>query len=186
MYELSQNIWPLNWLLDKYCQDNNIKFLCLQQYSLYRAARFPNIEGILGFQITTLFAERNKTEDYSWLFKIAKEIAIVFFPTEVGRLCFIVTSEAEENKEGKDQKNRSKQANNCPKQDPHALATNLEIKTDRNPPVINYKPWPFELFEMNICCLRGPLRWLTQQKNLKFFRVAKRDRTANLPIILSK
>ena len=102
MYELSQNIWPLNWLLDKYCQDNNIKFLCLQQYSLYRAARFPNIEGIWGFQITTLFCRKNKTEDNSWLFKIAKEIAIVFLPTEVGRLYFIVTSEAEEKKEGKD------------------------------------------------------------------------------------
>ena len=100
MYELSQNIWPLNWLLDKYCQDNNIKFLCLQQYSLYRAARFPNIEGILGFQVTTLFSEKN--EHNSWLFKIAKKIAIVFLPTEVGRLCFIVTSEAEEKKEGKE------------------------------------------------------------------------------------
>ena len=36
-----------------------MKFLYLQQYSLYRATRFPNIEGILGFQITTLFAEKN-------------------------------------------------------------------------------------------------------------------------------
>ena len=30
---------------------------------------------------------------------------------------------------------------------------------DQNPPITNYKPWPFELFEMNIYCLRGLLSW---------------------------
>ena len=34
-------------------------------------------------------------------------------------------------------------------------------KTDRNPPITNHKPWPFE----NFCFLRGPLRWLTAAKN---------------------
>ena len=58
----------------------------------------------------------------------------------------------------KDQKNRSKQVDTCPKQD-RAQAKNLEIKTDRNPPITNYKPWPFELFEMNVYRLRGPLSW---------------------------
>ena len=38
-------------------------------------------------------------------------------------------------------------------------ARNLEIKMDQNPPITNYKPWPFELFEMNIYCLRGLLSW---------------------------
>ena len=31
-------------------------------------------------------------------------------------------------------------------------------KTDRNPPITNHKPWPFELVEVNFCFLRGPLR----------------------------
>ena len=35
-------------------------FLCLQQNSLYRAARFANSEGILGFQITIQFAAKTK------------------------------------------------------------------------------------------------------------------------------
>ena len=29
----------------------------------------------------------------------------------------------------------------------------------------------FELVPVNMCFLRGPLRWLTEQKNTKFFRV---------------
>ena len=36
------------------------EFLCLQQNSLYRAARFANSEGILGFQITIQFAAKTK------------------------------------------------------------------------------------------------------------------------------
>ena len=38
-------------------------------------------------------------------------------------------------------------------------------KTDRNPPITNHKPWPFELVKVNVCFLRGPLRWLTAAKN---------------------
>ena len=30
------------------------------------------------------------------------------------------------------------------------------------------KPWPFEFLQVNMCFLRGPLRWLTEQKNPKF------------------
>ena len=42
---------------------------------------------------------------------------------------------------------------------------NTEIdKTDRNPPITNHKPWPFELVEENFCFLRGPLL-LTAAKN---------------------
>ena len=49
--------------------------------------------------------------------------------------------------------------------------------------ITTYKPWPFVLFEMNICCLRGLLRWLTEQINLNPFEVWKRG-TYNLPVIL--
>ena len=45
-----------------------------------------------------------------------------------------------------------------------------QTKTDRNPPIKNHKPWPFELVQVNMCFLRGPLRWLTEQKNPKFLR----------------
>ena len=49
--------------------------------------------------------------------------------------------------------------------------------------ITNYKPWPFVLFEMNICCLRGLLRWLTEQINLNSFEVWKSN-TNNLSVIL--
>ena len=32
----------------------------------------------------------------------------------------------------------------------------------------NHKSWPFELVQVNMCFLRGLLRWLTEQKNPKF------------------
>ena len=38
-------------------------------------------------------------------------------------------------------------------------------KTDRNPPVTNHKPWPFEPVKVKFCFLRGPWRWLTAAKN---------------------
>ena len=38
-------------------------------------------------------------------------------------------------------------------------------KTDRNQPITNYKPWPFEPIKVKFCFLRGPLRWLTAAKN---------------------
>ena len=38
-------------------------------------------------------------------------------------------------------------------------------KTDRNPPITNHKPWPFEPIKVKFCFLRGPLRWLTAGKN---------------------
>ena len=38
-------------------------------------------------------------------------------------------------------------------------------KTDRNPPITNHKPWPFELVKVNFCFLRGSLSWLTAAKN---------------------
>ena len=39
-------------------------------------------------------------------------------------------------------------------------------KTDRNPPITNHKPWPFEPVKLKFCSLRGPLRWLTAAKNV--------------------
>ena len=38
-------------------------------------------------------------------------------------------------------------------------------KTDRNPPIRNHNPWPFEPVKVKFCFLRGPLRWLTAAKN---------------------
>ena len=38
-------------------------------------------------------------------------------------------------------------------------------KTDRNPPITNQKPWPFEPVKVKFCSLRGPLRWLGAAKN---------------------
>ena len=38
-------------------------------------------------------------------------------------------------------------------------------KSDRNPPITNHKPWPFEPVKVKFCFLRGPLRWLTVAKN---------------------
>ena len=38
-------------------------------------------------------------------------------------------------------------------------------KTDRNPPITNHKPWPFEPVKVKFCFLRGPLRGLTAAKN---------------------
>ena len=38
-------------------------------------------------------------------------------------------------------------------------------KTDRNPPITDHKPWPFEPVKAKFCFLRGPLRWLTAAKN---------------------
>ena len=37
--------------------------------------------------------------------------------------------------------------------------------TDRNPPITNHKRWPFEPIEVNLCFLRGLLRWLTAATN---------------------
>ena len=38
-------------------------------------------------------------------------------------------------------------------------------KTDRNPPITDHKPWPFEPVKVKFCFLRGWLRWLTAAKN---------------------
>ena len=37
-------------------------------------------------------------------------------------------------------------------------------KMDRNPPITNHKPWPFEPVIVKFCFLRGLLRWLTAAK----------------------
>ena len=38
-------------------------------------------------------------------------------------------------------------------------------KTDRNRPITNHKPWPFEPVKVKFCFLGGPLRWLMAAKN---------------------
>ena len=39
------------------------------------------------------------------------------------------------------------------------------LKLDRNPPITNHKPLPFEPIEINFSFLRGLLKWLTAAKN---------------------
>ena len=36
-------------------------------------------------------------------------------------------------------------------------------KTDQNSPITNHKSWLFELVQVNMCFLRGLLRWLMEQ-----------------------
>ena len=61
-------------------------------------------------------------------------------------------------------------------------------KTDRNPPITDHKPWPFEPVKATFCFLRGPLRWLTGAKNANVswflnFRVRVFMKSAVIPII---
>ena len=89
---------------------------------------------------------------WEWLLldcsRIAKEIAMVrgFFSKEGGRRYFIIASDKNE----KEQKNLRSNLNRS------IIARNRTItkqrtlkhetnKTDRNPPIPNHKPWPFEL-----------------------------------------
>ena len=37
-------------------------------------------------------------------------------------------------------------------------------ETDRNPPITNHRPWPFEPVDVKFCFPRGLLRWLTAAK----------------------
>ena len=97
-----------------------------------------------------------------------------FLSKEGGRRCFIIASDKNE----KEQKNLRSNLNRP------IIARNRTItkqrtlkhetnKTDRNPPITNHKPWPFELVQVNMCFLRGPLRWLTEQKMQNSFEVCK-------------
>ena len=59
--------------------------------------------------------------------------------------------------------------------------------TDRNPPIRNHNPWPFEPVKIKFCFLRGPLRWLTAAKNaivswLLNFRIRMFVKSAVTPI----
>ena len=61
-------------------------------------------------------------------------------------------------------------------------------KTDRNPPITNQKPWPFEPVKVKFCFLRGPIGWLTAAKNaivswLLNFRIRMFVKSAVIDII---
>ena len=116
---------------------------------------------------------------WEWLYRLPKNSEgksrwwAEFLSKEGGRRCFILASD----KNKKDQK-----IDYCPKQDDHkAMPLKHETnKTDRKPPITNHKRGPFELVQVNMCFLRGPLRGLTGQKNPKFLRIlqnAQRDTT---------
>ena len=104
---------------------------------------------------------------------------VEFLSREGVRHCFILASD----KNKKDQKNlRSKLVDYCPNQDYHKQRTlkHRKNQTDR----ANHKTWPFVLVQINVCFLRGLLRWLTEQKNPEFLRRlqnAQRD-TTNLAV----
>ena len=42
----------------------------------------------------------------------------------------------------------------------------FKVFKNRNPPITNQKPWPFEPVEVNLWFLRGPLRWLASDNFL--------------------
>ena len=113
--------------------------------------------------------------DGEWSFCQGKEVDIALF-LQVTRI-----------KNKKDQKNlRSKLADYCPNQDYHKQRTlkHRKNQTDRERPITNHKTWPFVLVQINVCFLRGLLRWLTEQKNPEFLRRlqnAQRD-TTNLAV----
>ena len=87
-----------------------------------------------------------------------------FLSKEGGRRCFILASD----KNKKEQKNlRIGNVRNRTITKQRTLKHEI-IKRDRNPPIPNHKPWPFELVQANMCSLRGPLRWLTEQKKPNF------------------
>ena len=53
-----------------------------------------------------------------------------------------------------------------------------QTKQMENPPITNHKPGPFELVEVNMCFLRGLVRWLKEPKKPKFlwiFQNAQRN-----------
>ena len=95
-----------------------------------------------------------------------------FLSKEVGRRCFILTSDKNE----KDHKNLRSKLNQS------IIARNrtiikqrrLETRNQQNGSrSTNHKPWPFELVQVNNF-LRGPLRWLTERKNPKYTKLTAR------------
>ena len=114
---------------------------------------------VMLWQICPQGLAKANTEDNSWLLNSEGNLAGIF--VEGKETDFALLLQVRRRKTfriKKDQKNHSKKVDNCPKTG-CSQARNLEIKTDWNRPFTNYKPWPFELFEMTIYCLRGPLSW---------------------------
>ena len=114
---------------------------------------------VMLWQICPQGLAKANTEDNSWLLNSEGNLAGIF--VEGKETDFALLLQVRRRKTfriKKDQKNHSKKVDNCPKTG-RSQARNLEIKTDWNRPFTNYKPWPLELFEMTIYCLRGPLSW---------------------------
>ena len=74
-----------------------------------------------------------------------------------------------------------------PKQDDHKQWTFKHRNKPNRSKSTNHKPWPLELIQVNMCFLRGPLRWLTEQKHPNFLRSlqnAVQSNTTNLAVII--
>ena len=130
-------------------------------------------------QITTQLCRKTKTENDSGLFKNSEGNRgggwNVNLAREEGRLCFILASEVGIRTLERSEKSSKKTSRLLPKTG-RSQATNLEIQT---PPPTPHKKKEKEMIEIhpsqitnhdpfgvqvNICFLRGPLGWLTEQE----------------------
>ena len=129
-------------------------------------------------QITTQLCRKTKTENDSRLFKNREGNRDggwnVNLEREEGRLCFILASEVGIRTLERSEKSSKKTSRLLPKTG-RSQATNLEIQTP-TPHKKKKKKWlksthhklitnhdPFGV-QVNICFLRGPLGWLTEQE----------------------
>ena len=159
--------------------------------SLYRAERFANFEGILGFSVLSIIwvgegglnsnhnvwtrppSSARKKKNWEWRRKWRWWVE--FWSSEGGRHCFIRASD----KNKKDQRSlRSKLVDYSPKQDDHLETWKQTQRIEIHQSQITNMT--FELLQVNMCYLRAPLRWLTEQKNPKLlpsFQNEQRDTT---------
>ena len=91
-----------------------------------------------------------RTKDNSWLPKSEGNRNGIF--VEERRQTFLYCYKWGREKHFVLRKIRKTTANKLISAQNRTLTRNLEIKTDQNPPITNYKPWPFVVFEMNIYC----------------------------------
>ena len=82
---------------------------------------------------------------------------------------------------------RKKLIDYSPKQDDHKQWTFKHRNKPNRSKSTNHKSRPLELIQVNMCFLRGPLRWLTEQKDPNFLRSlqnAVQSNTTNLAVII--